>query len=118
MGEPVQEKPQAVAFLWSSELLAKALMEHALFAHMLARTSLAAACWCHFQPWWPQEHHTFDAQSAAIVTIYSLPGYTKIRLGSSFTACVWGNKPCVPPVLVLKWCHYSLWHWIRAQSAP
>lgn len=38
---------------------------------------LITACWCHSQPLWLEQHHIFDAKSAAIVTIRSLPGYTE-----------------------------------------
>ncbi|XP_038185413.1 ubiquitin-conjugating enzyme E2 D4 isoform X3 [Arvicola amphibius] len=97
-----------VAFLCSSELLAKALTEHPPFTRVLATHFL----WLQHVGGATSSHccldsitYTFDAKSATIVMIYSLPGYTRTGLCPNLSACLWGIKPCMPPLLVLKWCH-------------
>lgn len=42
--------------------------------------------------------HPLPYKSANTIMIYRLPGYTKICLGSSLSACVWGTKPRMLPV--------------------
>lgn len=60
---------------------------------------LAAACWwCHFQPLWPWQYHTFDAKSSTILMIYSLPGYC-LSLGNQAMHASPTCPQMVPPSL-------------------
>lgn len=89
--------PGRVAFLWSSELLAKALTEHPPFTRELATRFL-----------WLQHVGGATFSHCGLDSITPLMPNQQPSLWSTVflvTACLWGIKPCMPPLLVLKWCH-------------